>query len=52
MRKAGVDQVGVEEGENSPVKDWSLITGRGGLKNGRRGDVKFYLYEKGRWKKI
>ena len=29
------------------VRDWSLITGRGGLQNGRGGHVKFYTYEKG-----
>ena len=30
------------------VRDWSLITGRGGLQNGRgQGHVKFYPYEKG-----
>ena len=28
--------------------DWSLITGRGGLQNGRGGGVKFYPYKKGR----
>ena len=29
-------------------RDWSLITGSGGLQNGRGGGhVKFYLYEKG-----
>ena len=31
----------------SPIRDWSLITGRG-LQNGRGGGhVKFYPYEKG-----
>ena len=31
------------------VRDWSLITGRGRLQNGRGwgGHVKFYPYEKG-----
>ena len=29
------------------VRDWSLITGRGGLQNGRGGHVKFYPHEKG-----
>ena len=30
------------------LRDWSLITGRGGLQNGREGGhVKFYPYEKG-----
>ena len=29
------------------LRDWSLITGRGGLQNGRGGHVKFYPYEKG-----
>ena len=30
------------------IRDWSLITGRGGLQNGRRGGhVKYYPYEKG-----
>ena len=30
------------------VRDWSLITGRGGgLQNGRGGHEKFYPYEKG-----
>ena len=27
------------------IRDWSLITARGGLQNGRGGD--FYPYEKG-----
>ena len=30
-----------------PVRDWSLITGRGGYKTGGGGHVKFYPYEKG-----
>ena len=35
------------------IRDWSLITGRGGgLQNGRGGHVKFYLYEKGGRKKF
>ena len=36
------------------VRDWSLITGRGGLQNGRGGGghVKFYPYEKGGRKKF
>ena len=30
------------------IRDWSLITGRGGLQNGRGGaHMKFYPYEKG-----
>ena len=30
------------------IRDWSLITGRGGLQNVRGGGhVKFYPYEKG-----
>ena len=29
------------------VREWSLITGRGGYKTGRGGHVKFYPYEKG-----
>ena len=29
------------------LREWSLITGRGGLQNGRGGHVKFYPYEKG-----
>ena len=30
------------------IRDWSLITGRGGLHNGRGGGhVKFYPYGKG-----
>ena len=29
------------------LRDWSLITGRRGLQNGRGGHVKFYPYEKG-----
>ena len=29
------------------VREWSLITGRGGLQNGRGGHVKFYPYVKG-----
>ena len=34
------------------IRDWSLITGRGGLQNGRGGHVKFYPYEKGGQKKF
>ena len=34
------------------LRDWSLITGRGGLQNGRGGQVKFYPYEKGGRKKF
>ena len=35
------------------VRDWSLITGRGGgLQNGRGGHVKFYPYEKGGAEKV
>ena len=34
------------------IRDWSLITGRGGLQNGRGGHVKFYPYEKGGRKKF
>ena len=35
------------------LRDWSLITGKGGgLQNGRGGHVKFYLYEKGGRKKF
>ena len=33
-------------------REWSLITGRGGLQNGRGGHVKFYPYEKGGRKKF
>ena len=33
-------------------RDWSLITGRGGLQNGRGGHVKFKPYEKGGRKKF
>ena len=33
-------------------RDWSLITGRGGLQNGRGGHVKFYPFEKGGRKKF
>ena len=29
------------------VRDWSLITGRGGYKTGGGGHVKFYPYKKG-----
>ena len=32
---------------NCHVRDRSLITGRGGLQNGRGGHVRFYPYEKG-----
>ena len=35
-----------------PIREWSLITGRGGLQNGRGGHVKFYPYEKGGRKKF
>ena len=34
------------------LRDWSLITGRGGLQNGRGGHVKFYPYVKGGRKKF
>ena len=34
------------------LREWSLITGRGGLQNGRGGHVKFYPYEKGGRKKF
>ena len=34
------------------LRDWSLITGRGGLQNRRGGHVKFYPYEKGGRKKF
>ena len=34
------------------VRDCLLITGRGGLQNGRGGHVKFYPYEKGGRKKF
>ena len=34
------------------LRDWSLITGRGGLQNGRGGHLKFYPYEKGGQKKF
>ena len=29
------------------IRDWSLITGRGGLQNGRGGHVKFYPSKRG-----
>ena len=38
--------------ERYEVRDWSLITGRGGLQNGRGGHVKFNPYEKGGRKKF
>ena len=34
------------------VRDWSLITGVGGLQNGRGGHVKFYPYTKGGAEKV
>ena len=34
------------------LRDWSLITGRGGYKTGGGGHVKFYPYEKGGRKKF
>ena len=34
------------------IREWSLITGRGGLQNGRGGHMKFYPYEKGGRKKF
>ena len=34
------------------LRDWSLITGRGGLQNGRGGHLKFYPYEKGGAEKV
>ena len=37
---------------SSLIREWSLITGRGGLQNGRGGHVKFYPYEKGGQKKF
>ena len=37
---------------NRIVRDWSLITGRGGLQNRRGGHLKFYPYEKGGQKKF
>ena len=37
----------------SLIRDWSLITGRGGgLQNGSGGHMKFYPYEKGVAKKV
>ena len=36
----------------SRIREWSLITGRGGLQNGRGGHVKFYPYEKGGAEKV
>ena len=36
----------------SLFREWSLITGRGGLQNGRGGHGKFYPYEKGGRKKF
>ena len=37
---------------NGFLREWSLITGRGGLQNGRGGHVKFYPYEKGGAEKV
>ena len=38
---------------HSAIRDWSLITGRGGgYKTGGGGHVKFYPYEKGGRKKF
>ena len=37
---------------SSSLRDWSLITGRGGLQNGRGGHVKFYPYKKGGAEKV
>ena len=38
----------VHGGENQTVRDWSLITGRGGATKWEGGGhVKFYPYEKG-----
>ena len=37
----------VDSPTTKELRDWSLITGRGGLQNGRGGHVKFYSYEKG-----
>ena len=37
---------------NDVIREWSLITGRGGLQNGRGGHVKFYPYEKGGAEKV
>ena len=34
------------------LRDWSLITGRGGYKTGGGGHVKFYPYEKGGAEKV
>ena len=38
--------------EAPALREWSLITGRGGLQNGRGGHVKFYPYEKGGAEKV
>ena len=39
--------------QTAALRDWSLITGRGGLQNGRGGGhVKFNPYEKGGAEKV
>ena len=44
--------ISIKGPENQLLRDWSLITGRGVLQNGRGGHVKFYPYEKGGRKKF
>ena len=39
-------------GGSRRLRDWSLITGRGGLQKGRGGHMKFYPYKKGGRKKF
>ena len=34
------------------LRDWSLLTGRGGYKTGGGGPVKFYPYKKGGAEKV
>ena len=40
------------QGRYRDLREWSLITGRGGLQNARGGHVKFYPYEKGGAEKV
>ena len=44
--------VGMTPWTEGALREWSLITGRGGLQNGRGGHVKFYPYEKGGAEKV
>ena len=40
-------KLGKSKWERDRLRDWSLITGRGGYETGGGGHVKFYPYEEG-----